>query len=246
MRAHVYWWVTCVSKPYLWIVFMGNLMLLSPPKFPSWRVPYFTGYVTAKTYVYVSKTIIYCICVRLGMYCQSPFTVYNWWCSASLLASLSSIRDSATVGLLFNNNIKLLKPTSGAIREAFPPLLTHMLLKGSCRLESLWARQQPKSVITKRGQPPAKKINWNFNTELKESNLKLFSYLLNVSLTRVKLQQHVVWFEIPVSNALSAQVVDPLQELQHHQRALPAAWRGRFQVLSQRAGVAIAQKTTGY
>lgn len=27
--------------------------------------------------------------------------------------------------------------TSGAIREAFPPRLTHMLLKGSCRLQSL-------------------------------------------------------------------------------------------------------------
>lgn len=29
------------------------------------------------------------------------------------------------------------KRTSGAIREAFPPLLTHRLLKESCKLESV-------------------------------------------------------------------------------------------------------------
>lgn len=41
-------------------------------------------------------------------------------------------------------------------------------------------------------------------------------------------------------------MVDPLEELQHHQRALPASWCGHFQELSQRAGIAVAQEKTGY
>lgn len=47
-----------------------------------------------------------------------------------------------------------------------------------------------------------------------------------------------------MSDALSAQVVDALEELQHHQGALPAARRGLFQVLSQCAWVAVTQKKT--
>lgn len=54
--------------------------------------------------------------------------------------------------------VEVFRFTSGAMSEAFPPLLTHMLLNGSCKLESFWVRQQPKSVITKRGQPPIRKI----------------------------------------------------------------------------------------
>lgn len=45
--------------------------------------------------------------------------------------------------------------TSGAIRQEFPPLLTHQLLKGSLRPKSS-ARQHPKSVITSLGHPALK------------------------------------------------------------------------------------------
>ena len=73
--------------------------------------------------------------------------------------------------------------------------------------------------------------------ELMKSHVKFFSDWRNVSLTRVVLQQHIVRLEVPVSDALPAQVVDRLQELQHHQRALPGVRGGLFQELSQRARV---------
>ena len=47
-----------------------------------------------------------------------------------------------------------------------------------------------------------------------------------------------------MSDALSAQMVDPLEQLQHHQSALPVAGRGHRQVLSQRARIAEVQKET--
>lgn len=48
-----------------------------------------------------------------------------------------------------------------------------------------------------------------------------------------------------MGDALSAQVGDALQELQHHQNPLPAARRGLCQELLQRAGIAGRAEKTG-
>lgn len=68
---------------------------------------------------------------------------------------------------------------------------------------------------------------------------------LDTGRTRIRLQQHVVGFQIPVGDALSAQMVDALQELQHHQRLLPAARRGLCQEPLQRVGVTRTPEKTG-
>lgn len=128
----------------------------------------------------------------LDMYCQRPQYTFFFYCLQLIMICFffinigpssswiwaSKRQFSHCWDILLNNNKETLKPTSGAIREAFPPLLTHMLLKGRCRLQSLWARQQPKSVITKRGQPSAQKQNQHFYIKLMKSQIDIWIVLL--------------------------------------------------------------------
>lgn len=61
------------------------------------------------------------------------------------------------------------------------------------------------------------------------------------ALTAVKFQEHIVRFEVSVSDALSAQVVHPFQQLQQHERGLHPVWYAHLQVLPQGAWVTTAQ-----
>ncbi len=62
-----------------------------------------------------------------------------------------------------------------------------------------------------------------------------------MTLTAVKFQEHIVWFEVSVSDALLAQVIHPFQQLQQHERCLHPVRHTPPQVLAQAAWVTTAQ-----